>query len=173
MPALCTYAIWATAWQNQQNECTQQRLRSAWAWPSLIRVFVVHVKKPWVLSYPLSAQRRLWSDWADAQADLNLRWAHTHFVGFVISQLNSLHWTRFKRLLIQQLKWSPCILFSPFGKCTILQKPKQNGFKKYKIQYIYTMSKRCNTLYKILASSVCYSMHRINTCTSHDKYLQQ
>ena len=26
-----------------------------------------------------------WSDWADAQADLSLRWAHTHFVGFVMS----------------------------------------------------------------------------------------
>ena len=32
-------------------------------------------------------QRRLWSDWADAQADLSLWWAHTHFVGFVMSQL--------------------------------------------------------------------------------------
>ena len=40
-----------------------------------------------VLSYPLSAQRRLWSDWADAQADLSLRWADTHFVDFVMSQL--------------------------------------------------------------------------------------
>ena len=37
--------------------------------PSLIRVFAV-------LSYRLSAQRRLWSDWADAKADLSLRWAH-------------------------------------------------------------------------------------------------
>ena len=27
------------------------------------------MKKHWVLSYPLSAQRRLWSDWADAQAE--------------------------------------------------------------------------------------------------------
>ena len=27
-------------------------------------------------------------DWADAQADLSLRWAHTHFVGFVMSRLN-------------------------------------------------------------------------------------
>ena len=27
------------------------------------------------------------SDWADAQADLSLRWAHTHFVGFVMSRL--------------------------------------------------------------------------------------
>ena len=53
----------------------------------LIRVVAVRMKKDWVFSYPLSAQRRLWSDWADAQADLSLRWAHTHFVGFVMSRL--------------------------------------------------------------------------------------
>ena len=29
------------------------------------------MKKPWVLSYLFSAQRRPWSDWADAQADLS------------------------------------------------------------------------------------------------------
>ena len=40
------------------------------------------MKKLWDLSYSLSAQRRLWSDWADAQADLSLRWANTPFVGF-------------------------------------------------------------------------------------------
>ena len=32
-------------------------------------------------------QRRRWSNWADAQADLSLRWVHTHFVGFVMSVL--------------------------------------------------------------------------------------
>ena len=36
--------------------------------PSPIRVFAVCMKKSWVLSYPLSTQRRFWSDWADAQA---------------------------------------------------------------------------------------------------------
>ena len=55
--------------------------------PALIRVFAVRMKKSWVLSYLLSAQRRLWSDWADAQADLSLRWAHSHFVGFVMRRL--------------------------------------------------------------------------------------
>ena len=45
------------------------------------------MKKAWVLSYPLSAQRRLWSDWADAQADQNLRWAHSLSVGLVMSRL--------------------------------------------------------------------------------------
>ena len=28
-----------------------------------------------------------WSDWADAQADLSLRWAHSHFAGFVERRL--------------------------------------------------------------------------------------
>ena len=52
--------IWAASCENQQNGmCAQQRLRSAWHLPSLIRVFTVGVKKPWVLSYPLSAQWRL------------------------------------------------------------------------------------------------------------------
>ena len=31
--------------------------------------------------------RRPWSDWADAQADLSLRWAHNHIVGFVMRWL--------------------------------------------------------------------------------------
>ena len=59
--------------------------------PSLMRVFAVRMQKTWVLSYPLSAQRRLLSDWADAHADLSLRWAHSHFVGFVMSRLISRH----------------------------------------------------------------------------------
>ena len=59
--------------------------------PSLIRVFAVRMKKIRVLSYPLSAQRRLWSDWADAQTDLSLHWAHSHFVGFVMRRLNFIH----------------------------------------------------------------------------------
>ena len=56
---------------------------------SLIRVFTVRMKKAWVLRYPLSAQRRFCSDWADAQADLSLRWAHSHFIGFVTMRLIS------------------------------------------------------------------------------------
>ena len=44
--------------------------------PNLIRVFAVLMKKAWVLSYPLSTQQRLWSDWADAHADLSSKGAH-------------------------------------------------------------------------------------------------
>ena len=80
---------WAATWQNQQSECAPSEDSDQPGHPpSLIRVFTVRTKKAWVLSYPLSAQRRLWSDWADAQADLSLRWAHSHIVGFVTSWLN-------------------------------------------------------------------------------------
>ena len=75
--------IWATTWQNQQSDSApiEDSDQPGHA-PSLIRVFAVHVKKAWVLSYPLSPQRRLWSDWADAQADLSLRGAHMPFCWF-------------------------------------------------------------------------------------------
>ena len=77
--------ILATTWQNQQSGCAASEDSDQPGHPpSLIRVFAVRMKKAWVLSYPLSAQRRLWIDWVDAQADLCLRWAHTHFAGFVI-----------------------------------------------------------------------------------------
>ena len=80
--------IWAATWQNQQNECApSEDSDQPGHSPSLIWDFAVRMKKPWALSYSLSAQRRLWSDWTDAQADLSLRWAHSHFVGFVMSRL--------------------------------------------------------------------------------------
>ena len=62
------------------------RTEQPWHPPSLTRVFAVRMKKAWGLSNPLSAQRRLWSDGANFQADLSLRWAHTQLVGFVMSR---------------------------------------------------------------------------------------
>ena len=52
-------------------------------------VFAVCMEKAWVLSYPPSTQRRLWSDWADAKADLSLGWVHSHLVGLVMLRLLS------------------------------------------------------------------------------------
>ena len=86
--AFIWYNTWAATWQNQQNGCASSEDSDQLGHPpSLIRVFAVRMKKAWVLSYPLSAQRRLRSDWADAQVDLSLCWAHTHSVGFVMLQL--------------------------------------------------------------------------------------
>ena len=81
--------IWAATWQNQQNACapSEDSDQPGHPPPSLISVFAVRMKKALVLSCPLNAQRRLWSYWMDAQADPSLRWAHTHFVGFVMSWL--------------------------------------------------------------------------------------
>ena len=77
-------AISAASWQNQQNGmCAQRRLRSAWTSAQSdqsLRCPHEESLGPW-----LSTERtaRLWSDWADAQANLSLRWADSHFVGFI------------------------------------------------------------------------------------------
>ena len=62
--------------KQKNGMCAQRRDRSAWA---VWSVSAVGMKKAWVLSYPLSTLQRLWSDWADAQADLSFRWAHMPF----------------------------------------------------------------------------------------------
>ena len=74
---------WASAQQNQQNGmCVQQRLRSALVFAqsdqSLCRP---HEESLGPLLH-IERKRRLWSDWADAQADLSLRWAHMLFYWF-------------------------------------------------------------------------------------------
>ena len=62
-------------WQEHKNGMLAQR--RLWSdLPSLIRVFAVRMKRAWVLTYQLSAQRRLWSEWADARTDTSLRWAY-------------------------------------------------------------------------------------------------
>ena len=61
------YLIWAATWRNQQSECAPSEDSDQPGHPpSLIRVFAVRMKKPWVLSLPLSAQRRLWSGWSES-----------------------------------------------------------------------------------------------------------
>ena len=55
--------------------------------PNLIRVFAVRSMGRSGPKVSSCREQRFWSDWADAQADLSLRWAHAHFVGFVMSRL--------------------------------------------------------------------------------------
>ena len=67
---------WAASWQNQQNNYVPSKDSDQPGLPSSLNtVFAVRMKKAWDRSYPFSAQQRLWSDWADVQADLSLRWA--------------------------------------------------------------------------------------------------
>ena len=79
----CTLTLLKKAWVLSYPFSAQGRQISLGIHP-VWSVFAVRMKKAWVLSYPLSAQRRLWSDWPNAQAYLSLRWAHSHFVHFVM-----------------------------------------------------------------------------------------
>ena len=82
--------IWVMTWQNQQYECAQSEDSDQPGHPpSLIRVFAFRSMGSWGSKLSSCVQRRLWSDWADDQADLSLRWTHSHFDGFVMSRLIS------------------------------------------------------------------------------------
>ena len=98
--------------KRQNDICAQQRHRSAWASPpSLIRLFAVRMKKLWVLSYPFSTQRRLWSDWADAQADLSLRLAHAILLVLSCCGLNDFFVSFSESLGAELKKSSPATIF--------------------------------------------------------------
>ena len=76
---------WAATWQNQQSDCAPNEDSDQPGHPpSPIKIFTVRMKKAWVLSYPLSAKRRLWSDWSESSLG-------THsFCWFVMSRLKCL-----------------------------------------------------------------------------------
>ena len=75
-------------WHNKTNKMSVRPAKTRISL-GIHSVWSVFTKKAWVFSYPLSAQRRLWLDWADAQADLSLRWAHMPFWWFchVVAQM--------------------------------------------------------------------------------------
>ena len=71
------FSKWISIRQNQQHGlCAQQGPTSLSTRP-VWSVFAVCMKKHWGLSYPYSAQGRLWSDWADS--DQSHCWAHKSF----------------------------------------------------------------------------------------------
>ena len=75
---------------NQQNQCAPSEDSDQPRHPaSLVRVFAVHSMGSTGPKVSSCGQRRLRSDWVDAEADLSLCWARTHFVGFVMSWLTS------------------------------------------------------------------------------------
>ena len=89
--------IWAPTWQNQQMTVRPAKTDQPWHLPSEDRSARASAQSDqsslcaqWVAKDPsfLHADSEdSWSNWADAKADLSLRWAHTHFVGFVMSRL--------------------------------------------------------------------------------------
>ena len=73
---------WAASRENQQNDLNPQgRLRSAWAYAQSDQFSLSSWRNIGSLSTHW-AHSEDWSDWADAQADLSLRWAHRSFCWF-------------------------------------------------------------------------------------------
>ena len=79
----------------------------------------------WVLSYTLSAQRRLWSEWTDAQADLSLRWAHRSFCWFCHAVAH------FIPLMFQSFRW--CLTFVRMYIYYIYKHCSSNGLRVMKL----------------------------------------
>ena len=52
-----------------------------------LKIIRISWRKLWSLATQWAHSEDSWSDWADAQADLSLRWAHIRFVGFFMSRL--------------------------------------------------------------------------------------
>ena len=85
--------------------------------PNLIRVFAVHMKKAWILSYPVRAQRRLLSDWAYAQADLSSLGAQVILVGLSWGDSNALlHFDRVI-LCLSTAIWTASSEFGSYRLC--------------------------------------------------------
>ena len=82
LPCLSENLRWVTSWQNQQNGMyDQRRLRSAWASTQSHQSLLC---AQWVAKDTsfLHADSEDWSDWANAQADLSLRWSYMPFCWF-------------------------------------------------------------------------------------------
>ena len=90
--------------------------------PGLIRVFDVSTKKAWFLSHTLSAQQRLWSDWAAAQDRLIRVFAGRTVIFLVLSWGGSFFFCRnwryekfcvlllnFKAVVVLQVMKSHCV----------------------------------------------------------------
>ena len=105
-------SIWATAWQNQQNDVHPAKTQISLCIHPVWSVFAVRMKKPWVLSFLLSEQRRCdQTGWMP-----RLIWVfagHTcHFVGFchAVAHLHLMqYWTSVENFLYQIWPWLPVI----------------------------------------------------------------
>ena len=136
MPTHSSETSWSTdnralSWQNQQNDWVQQRHSSAWASVQSDQSIRCPNKKAWVLSYPLSTQRRLWSDWANAQADLSLRWAHMPFCWFCHAAAHIKMKAGFLKSCVSEFAWSFCTKFVSPHDQTFMQCDRVPNLKSH------------------------------------------
>ena len=153
------------------------------------------MKKAWVLSYPLSAQWRPWSDWADAQADLSLlgtksfcwfchKVAHSLFFRyhsyhsnpiFCVTNYPLYHACNKTSTFIQKYKihW-PLTILSRFSTSYIMHpeypthKPLEYYLHTVKIQKIRT-TKNCCNYPKIWTNTLLPLSNGSKTCRRNSK----
>ena len=100
----------------------------------------VRMKTAWVHSYSFSAQRRLWSDLADAKAHRSLRWAHMQFCWFVKHWLSyhiRKHISRVERKTSVDGCFSPNLISSPWRR-----------YEDYNISFCKQWKFRCHCSYE-------------------------
>ena len=102
--------------KNQQNDlCTQRRLWSALASAQSDQSLLSALREARGPELSSGERQGLWSDWADAQADLSLRWPQRSFCWFcyVMAQLFSDNPAKSSRVVVpDQL---PCFVVSYLG----------------------------------------------------------
>ena len=86
---------WAATWQNQKNGRAPSEDQPGHP-PILIRVFAVRMKKAWVLSYLLSAQRRLirlsgCPGWSESSLGAHLFCWFCHVAAHLRSEMDNIH----------------------------------------------------------------------------------
>ena len=108
--------------------------------PSLIRVFAMRsvvAKGPMLSS---CGQRRFWSDWADAQAGLSLRWAHMTFCRFCHALAHSFpFWCLWKAVLRDcGISWVYSLIFLYINTCIIsIRDAKEEPSRSDKLDSVF------------------------------------
>ena len=128
---------------------------------TLIRVFTVRMKKAWALSFLLTMQRRLWSDWADAQTDLSLHWAHVPFCWFYHAATHIHIWGIFSTLLLLNVisVRNQRILSSDAAECSMWT--SDLSLHSLPRSHIWAVRQICVIFYGLL---IC-NISDINKCT--------
>ena len=134
-------------------------------------VFTVHMKKAWILSYPLSAQQRLWSDWADAQADRSLCWAHMPLCWFCheVAHIRQNRWTMeyrsltciyfMRSIFVSHWSISPNMMFIHQISFKILNKITDTKYRS--LTNIYFMRSTFVSQWSIISSTCMTFIHQI------------
>ena len=123
---------------------------------SLISVFIVRIKKLCILGYPKCVQWRFWSDCANAQADLNLRWAHMSEAEGTYSDAASNQW-------YMMVRYYP-VMYRPIFESIILISLHESFKRAFMSYRFHTNEVNKNNIKVIHNVHISYDMEKGTTC---------